>query len=129
MWARVAEFMVAWWLAMSPFIFRHSADEPMLWVIDFAAAFLVATFALISYVPSLWFGHLLTIAVGLLLCGQAYFQVGEHPVDPALQNQFVVGLILLMLSIIPNHVAKPPQSWLDYAQHTKSADFRRFKEG
>lgn len=27
MWARVVEVMLGCWLAVSPFVFRHSADE------------------------------------------------------------------------------------------------------
>lgn len=60
MWARVAEFMLACWLAMSPFIFRHSAEHWPLWASDFVCAMAVAALSLLSYwQPTRW-AHRLT---------------------------------------------------------------------
>jgi len=49
MWARVVEFMLGCWLAISPFIFQHPADDLTLWVTDWMAASFVILFALLSY--------------------------------------------------------------------------------
>lgn len=48
MWARVVEVMIGCWLAMSPFIFRHPADQEALWANDLPCAFGVVALALLS---------------------------------------------------------------------------------
>src|SRR5687768_3023767 len=49
MWARVIEVMFGCWLAMSPFIFRHSTEERVLWVNDLSSATIVIVLALASF--------------------------------------------------------------------------------
>lgn len=110
MWARVVEFMLAVWLAMSPFIFRHSDSAVVLWASDFACAGLVATFALLSYWNPARHAHLLTLLVALWLVGFGRFGASA-PLPPGMQNEIVVGLLLLMLAIVPNHATSPPRNW------------------
>jgi len=110
MWARVTEFMLACWLAVSPFIFQHPAERLDLWCTDWAAATLVATFALLSYLRPLGLIHLATavLAIGLILFGR--FSSPGH-IEPALQNHIIVGLLLLMFAIVPNYATRPPRAW------------------
>lgn len=107
MWARVVEVMLACWLAASPFVFEHGADDRALWVADLAGAAAVATFALLSFSPKLRRAHLGQIAVAGWLVGTGY--VGSP--DPAHENHVVVGLLLAMLAIVPTEASKPHPSW------------------
>ncbi|MGE0756204.1 MAG: hypothetical protein AB7O38_04255, partial [Pirellulaceae bacterium] len=61
MWARVIEFMLGCWLAISPFVFHHG-DNWLRWTIDWAAAVLVVTLAVLSYWPPMRRAHLGTVA-------------------------------------------------------------------
>jgi hypothetical protein len=118
MWARVIEFAIGCWLAMSPFIFGHGADEVLLWTVDLTAATIVMSLALASYWHPLRHAHLATIAVGLALVVVGRF-LNPTPVPPAGQNQIVVGLLLLMFALVPNHASMPPNHWLPEApRHT-----------
>lgn len=110
MWSRVVEFMLACWLAMSPFIFSHPAEQPALWMVDLGSAVLVGAFALTSYVHRLRHSHVLTIAVAAGLCGFAYF-TSPTPTPAAYQNQYLVGLLLIMFAVIPNHASRCSDRW------------------
>lgn len=109
MWARVVEFMIGCWLAMSPFIFQHGSDDILFWSTDLVAASLVTTLALLSY----WFptrhAHLGIglVALALVLIGR--FGVAT-PIPPAGQNYILAGLLLLMFAIVPNNASAPPRS-------------------
>lgn len=112
MWARVVEFMLACWLAASPFIFSHSADATVLWISDYACATLVGTFALISYWRPMRHAHLLTLAVALWMVG--FGRLGESaPLSAGFQNNMITGLLLLMFAIIPNDAFHPPKAWYE----------------
>lgn len=115
MWARAVEVMLGFWLAASPFIFRHSPDEPSLWWNDFASAFLVITISLLSFWSRTMRFHLLNILVAVWLVGIGYFGFGETPL-PAAQNDLTVGLILLMLAIIPSEATLPPRAWRKFIE-------------
>ena len=115
MWARVVEFMIGCWLAMSPFIFGHTADDILFWTVDLVAAMLVMTLALISYWPPLRHAHLAVglVALALILVGR--FGIAP-PIPPAGQNYILVGLLLLMFALVPNNASQPPKAWLSDAR-------------
>src|SRR5689334_12425148 len=100
MWARVVEFMLACWLALSPFILRYPAEDTFLWANDFLCASLVALFALLSFWHLLRKMHLMTLGIALWLWGIGYTSYPEAA-SPAQMNSVVIGLILLMLAIVP----------------------------
>jgi hypothetical protein len=110
MWARDVEVMLGVWLALSPFIFRHEPDAKLLWVSDLVSALLVATFALLSYWRPTRHAHLLTIAVALWLIGFGRFGASV-PLPWGMQNDIVIGLLLLMFAVVPNEAAIPPSAW------------------
>lgn len=118
MWARVVEFMLACWLALSPFILRHSPDDTFHWVNDFTCAFLVALFALLSFWHPLRKIHLITLGVALWLWGTGYLSFPEIA-SPAQMNSVVIGLILLMLAIIPCHSHHATLSWKEFIDRKK----------
>lgn len=124
MWARVVEAMIGCWLAMSPFIFAHPADREALWINDLACAFAVVVLALASYARSFRQAHLGILAVGLWLTGFGYFFAAGTP-QPALQNDLVVGLLLLMVAIIPNYASLPPRGWMEYFEQAETASGER----
>jgi NAD(P)-dependent dehydrogenase (short-subunit alcohol dehydrogenase family) len=109
MWARTVEVMLGCWLAASPFILRHAAERTALWWNDLLCACAVIALALLSW--SRWQrAHLAIAAVALWLVGFG-FVGSEHPVPPALQNDIVVGLLLMMMAIVPNEASLPPPDW------------------
>jgi hypothetical protein len=113
MWARVIEVMLGCWLAMSPFIFRHAADERVLWFNDLLSALVVVVLALVSFSPQLRYAHLAIAVVALWLIGFGFW-TSAYPAPPALQNDILVGLLLLMFAIIPNEATRPPRPWRDF---------------
>jgi len=110
MWPRDVELMLACWLAVSPFVFQHPAEEPLWWINDFATATVIGAAALCSYWPRTRYAHLVTLATSFWLIG--FGRLGaEMPLPPALQNALVVGFILMMTSILPNEASRPPRAW------------------
>jgi hypothetical protein len=105
--------MLACWLGLSPFIFRHAADQRALWFNDLSCGAAVVVIALLSCWPPCRRAHLASIGVGLWLVGFGYL-ASPHPTPPALQNDIVVGGLLLMFAIMPSEASLPPRSWRDY---------------
>jgi hypothetical protein len=115
MWARIVEIMLGCWLGVSPFVFHHSGEKPLYWIVDWSAATAVIAIGLASYLPRLRHLHLVTCLVGLGLCGYAY--LGEpYPTPAALQNHLVLGLLLLMSGLIPNQASQAPVAWRELDQ-------------
>ncbi len=110
MWPRVVEVMLGVWLLMSPFIFGHAGDAVWRWTTDLGCAAALITLALASYAPKLAYAHWFSVLIGLWLCGFGYF-ASPYPTPPALQNNLIVGLLVLMFAIIPNQAAHPPRAW------------------
>ena len=105
--------MLGCWLAVSPFIFRHGAEDRVLWFNDLFSAMIVIVFALVSFWPPLRFAHLANLVVALWLIAFGFW-VSSYPPPLALQNDIVVGLLLLMFAIIPNEATQPPRPWRDF---------------
>ncbi len=114
MWARVVEVMLGCWLAASPFIFRHSAEDRMLWFSDLLSALAVMVLALLSFWRPLRFAHLGIVAVGLWLIAAGF--LAPYPTPAAFQNDIVVGLLLLIFAIVPNDANQPPKPWREFYQ-------------
>ncbi|REK18784.1 MAG: hypothetical protein DWQ37_02975 [Planctomycetota bacterium] len=110
MWARVTEFMLGVWLAISPFVFEHAEDNVLLWASDLGCATLVATFACLSYWRPTRYAHLLTLVIAVWLVGFGRFGAASPP-PPGMQNDIVVGLLLMMFAIVPNNASQPPPAW------------------
>lgn len=110
MWSRVVEFMLGCWLAVSPFVFKHPPSDWSLWGIDWVCAALVISFAMLSYWTRLRHIHL---ATGVLAVAMIAFGRLASPTDiiPAFQNHILIGLLLLMFALIPNHASRPPRWW------------------
>ena len=115
MWARIVEVMIAIWLALSPFIFHHPAEERVLWMNDFICACFVALFALLSFWHPLRKIHLITLVLAFWLWGLGY---GDFPekASAAAQNSVVIGLLLFMLAIVPSHSQRPSFPWQKFIE-------------
>ncbi len=113
MWARVVEVMLGCWLAISPFVFRHPAEEQRLWINDLGCALAVVALALFSFWPRTRHAHLALVAVGLWLLGFGRFSA-QHPAPPALQNDLLVGFVLMMFALVPNEASLPPGAWREF---------------
>ena len=107
MWARVIEFMTAVWLACSPYIFR-TEDASLVWG-DTLIAIAIIIFSSLSFWRKTRYAYLINlgVAIGLIAWGR----LQGTPPSPANQNHIVVGLFLLMIAIIPNEAARPPEPW------------------
>ena len=110
MWARILELALACWLAISPFVFHHSSQRPVLWYLDLIPAALIAAAALVCYHPRLRKAHLLQLGIALSLLVRAFLQP-ETPSFGATQNHIIVGLLLGMLGIVPCPSSDPPAGW------------------
>ena len=119
MWARIAECMLGCWMLLSPFIFGHPSLQRELWINDLAVGATLVILSLASYwKPTSW-AHLLLIPVGIWLVTFGRF-LQAMPLEPAAQNQVVVGSILLMFAIIPNDASLPPKTWHSDTSVTKA---------
>lgn len=123
MWARIVEVMLGCWLAVSPFVFRHNPADRVLWFNDLLSALAVVVLALVSFWPPLRFAHVANLAIALWLIAFGFW--APYPTPPALQNDIVVGLLLLMFAIVPNHANQPPRPWREFL--TKKSDSSRFR--
>lgn len=115
MWARVMEFALACWLALSPFIFRYDESGHDLLLNDLVCAFLITVWAFLSFWRPLEKIHLLNIPVALWLIGLAFVQESAPP-PPPYQNYILVGVLLLVFAIIPSRASDPPQGWSTYVK-------------
>ena len=113
MWPRVIEFMLACWLAISPFIFNYPKSTTFFWVNDFGCSVAIAFFALISFYEPLRKMHLcnLLMAFYLIILG---FIFKESSLQSALQNYVVLGIIFLMIAIVPTDASEQPKPWRDF---------------
>lgn len=114
MWARTLEMAVGVWLTMSAFSFA----VPGAW--DSVA--IPLTGGVVVLLLGLWsrtrrhvhlFG--LLVAVGLIVWGWARF---ARPGPPAAQNAMLAGLVLGLLSIVPNESDQPPPGWRRYVRES-----------
>ena len=121
MWARVIEVMLGCWLALSPFIFRHSAEDRVLWFTDLLSATAVIVFALVSFWSPLRVAHVANLVVALWLIAFGFWG-SPYPTPPALQNYIVVGSLLLMFAIIPNEATKPPLPWRAFFDKQRNSE-------
>ena len=121
MWPRTVEVMLACWLAISPFVFRHPVDRPVLWWTDWVAAAAVAGLALLSYFRQTRRAHLLELLVAGWLIGYGWWTSSGGLGEPAQQNWIVVGLLLLMLAIIPTECDQPPVRWREWDGRRRAA--------
>lgn len=109
MWPRVVEAMLGCWLIVSPFIFAHPAERAAWWINDMTSGLAIIVFALASHWPPLKRLHLVSVAVALWLIGFGYFS--QAYVEPAMQNDMVLGLLVGMMAIIPSEANRPPEAW------------------
>ena len=112
MWSRVVEVMLGVWLVISPFVFSHPESIRSWWINDQSTGSLVVLFGLCSYWRPTRFAHTLTIVVACWLIGFAYVHGLGGPAA-ASQNHLIIGILLLMFAVIPNHASRPSRSWVD----------------
>ncbi len=110
MWSRVVEVMFGIWLVLSPWIFAHPETKPQWWATDLATGTAVFLLGLFSFWKPTRFAHLVHLMAGCWLVGFAYWEGFGHS-PPAAQNDLILGLLLWMFAVIPNHASRPPRSW------------------
>jgi hypothetical protein len=70
----------------------------------------VIVYSLASFAQRYRYAHFATALVALWLIGFGYLTAVD-PAPAAQQNDFAIGLLLLMFAIIPNEATLPPPSW------------------
>lgn len=110
MWARIIEFSLACWIAMSRFIFSYREDETFLMANDLIIGALIAIFALTSLYPRINKMHLFNLAVAgwLFILSYTY---PDTPFPPAIQNYIVLGMLLVIFAIIPTDATESSHEW------------------
>ncbi|MCG6158153.1 SPW repeat domain-containing protein [Rubinisphaera margarita] len=116
MWARIIEFMLGWWMIASPFIFRHPFDQSAWWWNDLLCGLALIVIPMLCYWPPLRRAHLLLIGLAVWMMGFGYFSAGsidppEVISPPALQNNLIIGFLLLMFAVIPSQASTPSRAW------------------
>jgi hypothetical protein len=113
MWARIAEILLACWLAISPFILHDTSEGAISWAHPIICAFLIALFALLSFWNPLKKIHLLSLGIAFWLWGLGY---STFPLiaSPSLENSVAVGFLLFMLAIVPSQAFLPTFSWQEF---------------
>ena len=102
--------MLGVWLLLSPFIYRETPAVANFWRTDVASGSAVIVLSLLSFWRPLRWSHLATGILAVWLIVWAWF-AAARPGPPAAQNEIVVGLLLMMLSLVPNEASLPPESW------------------
>ena len=113
MWARIVEFMLACWLAISPFIFGYPSGISFFWINDLICSSLIIFFSLICYYKPLRKMHLFNLLIAFYLIIVSY-ALKSSPFYQPLQNYIVLGILLLMLALVPSEASKPPMPWRDF---------------
>lgn len=113
MWARVVEFMLACWLAISPFIFAYPKEITFFWANDFICSVMIAFFSLVSFYRPLQKMHLCNLLIAFYLIALAYF-FRDSGLDALLQNYVILGYLYLMIALIPTDSSKQPKPWRDF---------------
>jgi hypothetical protein len=110
MWPRVVELMLACWLLMMPLVFRGTPAVGEYALNGVVSGAVIAMTSLLSLAPRLQLARLGTLAVAVWVAAHGYF-AAPRPGPPAAQNELVVGLILMLFAVLPNHINQPPIPW------------------
>lgn len=124
MWPRVIEIMLGLWLMLSPFIFHYASHISMAWISDLVCGFLIIAFGMISYVRTFRWVHFLTIFLAIYLIIFGYLKL-FYVFQPAAQNHILVGLLLLLFAILPNHVNSTPDKWDAFYHELSQKDYKK----
>lgn len=108
MWPRICEALLGAWLLASPSFFGDSSSWAMR-----SAGLLIVLLALASFSNAFRRAHLATVLVAALLIAFSYL-AAPMPHSAGVQNDILVGLVLLMIAIIPSEANQPPRAWRKY---------------
>ncbi len=93
LWARIGELLLAVWLLFSSLIFETTT---LLRVSDISCGAILLLFSWLSFYRPFHFGNL---GIGLWLFFIGYFF--ESPLPNSVQNDILIGLLLLILATVP----------------------------
>ncbi len=122
MWPRIVELMLGIWLALSTFIFSVSPLGGFAALNMLTCATIVVIASCLSYWGPTRHARAATAMVGFWLACRSYL-ASPQPAPPEAQNEFLVGILLLMFAIVPNRAGEPPRSWSPFVSHqTRKTD-------
>lgn len=110
MWARIAEVLISIYLSLSSFFFPY--PQP-LWMFNLCIASWIWFFYFATFYHPLRNFHYYNLFAALALIVYAFIQP-DSPPPPPFQNYVVIGLVLFIFGIIPNHASIPPEPWRRY---------------
>ncbi|WP_425305511.1 hypothetical protein [Bremerella cremea] len=102
--------MLGCWLLGSPFIFRGADRGDMPAIGDFVIGLLVIGFASLSFRQWPRFSHVGTLLLSAVMIFGPGIALTPH-VPPAGENIMMTGLLLLLLSIVPNQTSAASHVW------------------
>ena len=107
MWPRFVEMALGAWLVASPFVLAPASQE--LSVNARVTGPVVLALAVLSSWKLTRLAHLAIVPVSLWLTAFGWLHSGE-PAPAQAQNALLVGLLLFMFAIVPNHATLPPRT-------------------
>lgn len=109
MWARCCEVLLGAWLCASPWILGLEPRRSTMWWVTILGGAAVVVCAVLSVWPTQRKAHLVSLAIasGLVATGWGW----RSPGDAASENLVLTGLVLAMLTIVPNAASRPPPGW------------------
>lgn len=112
MWARIAEIVLALYLAISAFIIPGAHN---LCVFNGLIALWILIFSLLSYCQSLRKIHLMNLLAIAVLIFFVFVQPNPPP-PPIFQSNLATALFLSLFVIIPSQASIPPKPWRQFYQ-------------
>lgn len=109
MWPRVVEVMLGVWLVITPLVFRGTEDVERYALNAVVSGSVIITASLMAFWRRTGWMRLVTLAASCWLAGHGYLSA-VRPGPPAAQNEIMIGLILLLFAMLPNHVNREPST-------------------
>ena len=107
MWPRVVEVMLGVWLVITPLVFRGTDAIDRYTANAVGTGLIVIAASLVAFWPRAGWARYITLAASGWLAVHGYLSA-VRPGPPAAQNEIMIGLLLLLFAILPNHVNRPP---------------------
>ena len=109
MWPRVIEVMLGVWLVITPLVFRGTEEIERYTANTIATGLIVIAASLAAFAPRAGWTRYVTRVASCWLAVHGYLSA-VRPGPPAAQNEIMIGLLLLLFAILPNHVNRPPST-------------------
>lgn len=108
MWPRISELLIGIWLVAAPAVLAYPGPASVANSVLSGAA--VTALSLLAWLGGFGHARFGTLLISVWLGAFAYF-ASSHPAPPFRQSEFLAGILLAMMAIIPNRCNRPPVPW------------------